>query len=242
MTITNSESGTNICEIANGIWRINTPVEVAPGLPFSFNQYLLVADQPLLFHTGPRGLFPLVREAVEHVMPADRLRYIGFCHVEADECGSLNEWLKAAPDSVPLCSAVGALTQVSDLADRPPRAMADGEMLDLGGRQVQWFDAAHVPHGWDNGFLFERVTGTLFCGDLFTQPGEGADAITEGDILTPSEAFRNEMDYFSHRPETGEVLAKLASVRPTTLACMHGSAWQGDGAALLGELVDALTG
>ena len=242
MTITNNDSGTNICEIADGIWRINTPIEVAPGQPFSFNQYLVRADQPLLFHTGPRQLFPLVREAVEHVMAADRLRYIGFCHVEADECGSLNQWLEVAPEAVPLCSAIGALTQVSDLADRPPRAMADGEVLDLGGREVQWFDAPHVPHGWDNGFLFERVTGTLFCGDLFTQPGGGAEAITERDILAPSEAFRTELDYFAHRPETGEFLEKLATTKPGTLACMHGSAWRGDGAALLGKLADALTG
>lgn len=242
MTVTNSESGTNLFEVSKGIFRINTPVEIGPGQAFSFNQYLLAAEQPLLFHTGPRQLFPLVREAVEQIMSVSQLRFIAFAHVGADECGSLNQWLEAAPDAVPLCSAIGAMTQVMDLANRPPRAMADGDILDLGGWEVQWFDAPHVPHGWDNGFLFERLTGTLFCGDLFTQPGDGAEALTEGDILGPSEAFRMEMDYYAHAPQTAETLARLASARPTTLACMHGSAWRGDGGALIGKLAEALAG
>ena len=240
MSITNEESRTNVNEIAEGIWRINTPVSVDGGMAFSFNQYLVDADRPLLFHTGPLQLFPLVHEAVEHIMPSSRLRYIGFCHVEADECGSLNEWLGKAPDAAPLCSAVGAMTSVRDLSVKPPHAMTDGEVLDLGGREVQWFDAPHVPHGWDNGFLFERVTGTLFCGDLFTQGGEGTEAITEADILEPSEGFRGLMDYYAHGPETRSTLARLAATAPRTLACMHGSAWRGDGAALLMRLADAL--
>lgn len=240
MSVTNSESRTNVIQIAEGIWRINTPIALDGGMPFSFNQYLVEAERALLFHTGPRQLFSLVREAVGHVMPPSRLRYIGFCHMEADECGALNEWLAVAPEAVPLCGAVGAMTSIGDLADRPPRAMSDGEVLDLGGRQVQWFDAPHVPHGWDNGFLFERVTKTLFCGDLFTQPGEGTEALVEDDILGPSESFRNSMDYFAHGPETGPTLARLAATKPQTLACMHGSAWRGDGAALLTGLAAAL--
>jgi flavorubredoxin len=240
MTITNSEGRTNVNEVAERIWRINTPVAMDGGMDFSFNQYLVEADHSLLFHTGPRQLFPLVREAVEHVMPPSRLRYIGFCHVESDECGALNEWLAIAPEAVPLCSAVAALTSIGDISDKPPRVMADGEVLDLGGREVQWFDAPHVPHGWDNGFLFERVTGTLFCGDLFTQGGEGAEALTEADILGPSEGFRGIMDYYSHGTKTRSTLARLAATRPRTLACMHGSAWRGDGAALLMKLADAV--
>lgn len=241
MSIPNNKSRTNISEIAERIWRINTPIALEGGMAFSFNQYLVEADRPLLFHTGPRQLFPMVREAVEQIMPSSRLRYIGFCHMEADECGALNEWLAAAPEAVPLCSAVGAMTSIGDVADRPPRAMSDGEVLDLGGREVQWFDAPHVPHGWDNGFLFERVTGTLFCGDLFTQPGEGTEALTEADILGPSESFRQAMDYFAHGPETKPTLARLAAIGPRTLACMHGSAWRGDCAALLNKLADALS-
>ena len=240
VSITNSESRTNVSKVTEGIWRINTPIALEGGMAFSFNQYLVEADRPLLFHTGPRQLFPMVREAVAHIMSPSALRYIGFSHMEADECGSLNEWLATAPEAVPLCSAVGAMTSIGDIADRPPRAMADGEVLDLGGREVQWFDAPHVPHGWDNGFLFERVTGTLFCGDLFTQPGEGTEALTEADILGPSESFREEMDYYAHGPETRPTLARLAATRPRTLACMHGSAWRGDGSGLLSKLADAL--
>jgi flavorubredoxin len=240
--ITNSETRTNICEVVDGIWRINTPISLEDGSAFSFNQYLVEADRPLLFHTGPRQLFEVVRQSVEHVIPSSRICYIGFCHMEADECGSLNEWLAIAPDAVPLCSRVGAMTSIGDIADRPPHAMADGEVLDLGGRQVQWFDAPHVPHGWDNGFLFERVSGTLFCGDLFTQPGEGADALTDADILGPSENFREAMDYYAHGAETNPTLARLAATKPRTLACMHGSAWRGDGAAMLNRLADALGG
>lgn len=242
MDVTNSETRTNLHEIAEGIWRINTPVGIEGGTAFSFNQYLVDADRPLLFHTGPRQLFPVVSEAVEHVMPVSRLRYIGFCHMEADECGALNDWLASAPQAVPLCSTVAAMTSIADYADRPPHAMTDGEVLDLGGREVQWFDAPHVPHGWDNGFLYERITETLFCGDLFTQPGEGSEPLTEGDILATSEAFRQAMDYYAHGPETGPVLARLAATRPRTLACMHGSAWRGDGGALLRKLADALDG
>jgi len=240
VSITNTESRTNVNEISEGIWRINTPIALEGGMAFSFNQYLVEADRPLLVHTGPRQLFPVLREAVEAIMPSSRLRYIGFCHMEADECGALNEWLASAPEAVPLCGAVGAMTSIGDFADRAPRVMADGEVLDLGGREVQWFDAPHVPHGWDNGFLLERVTGTLFCGDLLTQPGEGTVALTEADILELSEGFRHAMDYYAHGPETRPTLARLAAAAPRTLACMHGSAWHGDGAAMLSRLADAL--
>ena len=240
MTITNSDSGTNINAIADGIWRINTPVAIDGGMSFSFNQYLIEADYPLLFHTGPKQMFPLVREAVEHVMAPAGLRYIGFCHMEADECGSLNEWLAAAPKAKPLCSTIGAMTSIGDMASRPPHAMANGEVLDLGGREVEWFDAPHVPHGWDNGFLFERVTKTLFCGDLFTQSGAGTEAVIESDILGPSESFRKEMDYYAHGSATAPTISRLAGTTPRVLACMHGSAWRGDGATLLMQLADAL--
>ncbi|MEO7258211.1 MAG: hypothetical protein ABIW35_01480, partial [Luteimonas sp.] len=155
-------------------------------------------DEPLLFHTGLRGLFPLVHEAVASVMPVARLRHIAFSHVEADECGSLNQWLAAAPQAAPLCGTVAALVSIGDLADRPPRALADGETVSLGRHTVRWLDAPHLPHAWECGFLMEERTGTLLCGDLFTQPGGGLPALTEADILGPSEAFRHAMDYFSH--------------------------------------------
>jgi flavorubredoxin len=237
MTITNKQSGTNIHEIAEGIYRINTPVvmEDGPG-GFSFNQYLIAGDEPLLFHTGPRKMFPLVRDAVESVLPVERLRYVSFSHVEADECGSLNDWLRAAPRATPLCGKIAAMVSIDDLADRPARAMADGEVLSLGEHSVRWFDTPHLPHAWECGFLMEERTRTLLCGDLFTQPGADLPAITESDILGPSEAFRHALDYYSHTKNARAMLERLASAAPTTMACMHGSAGKGDGAALLRSL------
>jgi flavorubredoxin len=238
---TTNGSRANVHEIANGIYRISTPVDLA-GIPggFTFNQYLVVDDEPLLFHTGPRRLFPDIRDAVASVVPVERLRWIGFSHVEADECGSLNEWLAAAPHAAPLCGQVAAMVSIGDLADRAPRAMADGETLTLGARRVTWLDTPHVPHAWECGFLYESHTRTLLCGDLFTQGGSGAPALTESDILGPSEAFRQPMDYFSHAPDSRRHLERLASLGPTTLACMHGSAWRGDGGALLRALAGAI--
>ena len=242
MGITNAQSGTNVHEVADGIYRINTPVTIEGGPGgFSFNQYLVVDDEPLIFHTGPRKMFPLVREAVASVLPVERLRYSAVSHVEADECGSLNEWLAVAPQSSPLCGTVAAMVSISDLADRPPRPLADGETLSLGKHLVRWFDTPHLPHSWECGYLMEESTRTLLCGDLFTQGGADNPAVTESDILGPSEAFRRQMDYFSHTKNAGEMIERLASAAPTTLACMHGSAWRGDGAALLRALSDSLS-
>lgn len=239
--ITNEGSGTNIHEIADGIYRINTPVEIPGAGGFSFNQYLVEDDAPLLFHTGPRRLFPLVREAVASVLPVETLRYVALSHVEADECGSLNEWLGAAPRAVPLCGSVAAMVSIEDLADRAPRALADGEVLSLGRHSLRWLDTPHLPHAWECGLAFEEQTRTLFCGDLFTQGGVGDPPVTESDILGPSEAFRKSMDYFSHTRDARSLLEKLAATAPTTLACMHGSAWRGDGADLLRALADSLS-
>ena len=238
--ITNAETRTAIDEIADGIHRIHTPVELPGGQRFSFNQYLLVEDEPLLFHTGPRRMFALAREAMAAVMPVERLRHVAFSHTEADECGSLNEWLAVAPRAAPLCSSIAAMVSIGDIADRPPRALADGEKLVLGRHTVQWFDTPHVPHGWDCGLLMDTTTRTFFCGDLFTQGGDGAEALTEADILGPSEAFRAPLDYFAHAPQTAATLERLAREQPRTLACMHGSAWRGDGGALLRQLAEAV--
>jgi flavorubredoxin len=236
-----TQSSTTVHEIAEGIYRISTPVppEAIPG-GFTFNQYLIVDDEPLLFHTGLRGLFPAVREAIGRVMPVERLRHVSFGHVEADECGSLNQFLAVAPQARPLCSAIAAMVSVGDLADRPPRPMKDGESLSLGKHSVQWIDAPHVPHAWENGFLFESTTRTLLCGDLLTQGGADPAPLTESDILGPSEAMRQGLDYFAHAPNTRALLQRLAATKPTTLACMHGSAWRGDGAWLLRAYADAL--
>jgi len=237
--ITNTESGTRIDEIAEGIYRISTPLSVVPG-GFSFNQYLIADEEPVLFHTGPRRMFPAVIEAVKTILPAERLRYVGLSHVESDECGSLNEFLFAAPGAVALCGQVAALVSIGDLADRPPRGLADGETLSLGRHKVRWLDAPHVPHAWECGFLFEEATKTLLCGDLFTQGGANHPPISESDILGPSEAFRKQMDYYSHSKNAGPLFEKLAATQPAVLACMHGSAWRGDGAGLLRALAREL--
>jgi flavorubredoxin len=240
MGVTNSASGTNVHEVADGIYRINTPVALADGGGFSFNQYLVDDDQPLLFHTGPRRMFPLVHAAVASVLPTARLRHIAFSHVESDECGSLNEWLTAAPIAAPLCGQIAAMVSIGDLADRAPRALADGERLSLGRHTLRWFDAPHLPHAWECGFLMDEHTRTLFCGDLFTQPGAESPALTESDILGPSEAFRRQLDYFSHTKHVGTLIEKLAATDPRVLACMHGSAWRGDGGGLLRALGESL--
>jgi flavorubredoxin len=231
---------TSVDEIADGIYRISTPVTFPDGAGFTFNQYLIKADQALLFHTGPRRMFPRVRDAVGRVLPVGRLRYVGLSHFEADECGSLNEWLAVAPTAEPVCGRIAAMVSINDVADRPARALADGEALSLGTHDVKWFDTPHLPHAWECGFLLEARTRTLLCGDLFTQGGAEHQPLTESDILGPSEAFRTPMDYFSHTTRARSMLERLAAEKPTTLACMHGSAWRGDGAQLLRALGDAL--
>jgi flavorubredoxin len=231
---------TSVDEIADGIFRINTPVEIPGAGGFSFNQYLVVDDEPLLFHTGPRRLFETVREAIARVMPVERLRHLAFAHFEADECGSLNDFLATAPHAQPVCSRIAAMVSVNDVADRPAHALADGEVLPIGRHRLRWIDAPHLPHGWENGYMFEESTGTLLCGDLFTQPGSKTPALTGGDILGPSEAFRDALDYYAHARDSRAMFNRLAATRPATLACMHGSAWRGDGAALIRALADSV--
>jgi flavorubredoxin len=232
---------TQVDEIADGIFRISTSVPL-PAIPggFTFNQILIRDETPLLFHTGPRGLFEATRAAIERVLPVATLRFVGYSHFEADECGAMNSFLALAPAAVPLCSRVSALVSMGDIADRPPQALGDGEELDLGIHRIRWLDTPHVPHGWDAGLIWESSTRTLFCGDLFTQPGADLAPTTEGDILGPSEAMRAGMDYYSSPDKARAVLARLAELRPSLLATMHGSAYRGDGAALLNSLSEAL--
>ncbi|MDO9461168.1 MAG: MBL fold metallo-hydrolase [Alphaproteobacteria bacterium] len=229
-----------ISEIETDIYRINTPV-TPPGLGgFSFNQYLIVDDAPLLFHTGPRKLFAEISEAVARIIPLQSLRFIGLSHFEGDECGSLNEFLAVATDAAPVCGQIAAMTSVGDVSDRAPHVLGDGETLTLGRHNLHWIDTPHLPHAWECGFLMETQTATLLCGDLFTQGGADNPALTEADILGPSEAFRRSLDYFSHAKNSRSMLERLAALNPRTLACMHGSAWRGDGASLLRGLADSL--
>lgn len=243
MTITNQTSGTRVDEIAPAIYRISTPAppDQIPG-GFTFNQILIADDAPLLFHSGPRLMFPLVREAVAHVLgDAARLRYVGLSHVESDECGALNQWLAAAPRAEPVCGTIAALVSITDLADRPPVALADGQELELGAHRVRWLDAPHLPHNWECGYLFEATTRTLLCGDLFTHAGGGElPALTESEVLGPSEAMRAQIGGVAIEKDGRALLEKLARTEPTTLALMHGSSYRGDGGALLRGLADAL--
>lgn len=238
MAVTNPHSGTSITEIADRLFRISTPVppEMIPG-GFTFNQFLLVDDSPLLFHTGPRRMFPLTSEAVRHVLPPERLRWIAFSHVEADECGALNDWLALAPDSQPLCSQLAAMVSVADIADRAPRGLADGETVCLGRSTVRWIDTPHVPHGMECGYLFDETSGTLLCGDLLAQPGNEVPALTESAaaIWEPSEAMRQAFPYAPVR-DASRLLDRLAALEPRVLACMHGSSFRGDGGTLLRKL------
>ncbi len=238
MPVVVEDTNTTIDEIADGIHRISTPVPPSDELPlgFSFNQYLIEDEKPLLYHTGLRQMFSITRQAIEAVMPIDKLRYIAFSHVEADECGALNNFLGAAPNAEPLCGDVAAMVSIGDIADRQPRALADGESIDLGRHTVKWIATPHLPHAWECGHMFETTTRTLFCGDLFTQPGATHPAITEDDILEPSEMMRGALDYYSHTKDGSLLLEKLAVLEPAILACMHGSAWRGDGASLLRAL------
>lgn len=238
MPIVVEETGTSVDEIADGIYRISTPIPPNDGIPlgFSFNQFLISDEEPLLYHTGLRHLFETTRQAVAHVLPPESLRYIAFSHVEADECGALNQFLAAAPRAEPLCGKIAAMVSIGDLADRPPRALADGESVSLGRHEVTWIATPHLPHAWECGHLFEKTTETLFCGDLFTQAGAEHPAVTEQDILGPSEAMRHALDYYSHTKDGPALIEKLAALSPRLLACMHGASWQGDGAALLRAL------
>ncbi len=243
MATTITQTGPDVSEIATGLFRISTPVppEVIPG-GLTFNQFLLVDDAPLLFHTGPRGLFPAIRDAVAGVLPLERLRWIAFSHFEADECGSLNEWLAAAPQSEPLCSQLAALVSVNDVADRAARGLADGETLSLGRRTVRWVDTPHLPHGMECGYLFDETDRVLLCGDLFSQPGAGMPALTDSAaaIWDPSEAMRQAFPYAPIR-NADELVERLARWEPRVLACMHGSSYErGTGGALLRRLGAAL--
>lgn len=233
--ITNQTSGTQVDEVAGGIYRISTPLDVIPG-GFTFNSYLIADEEPLLFHTGYRKLFPLTLEAIRCVMPVERLRWIGGSHFEGDEFGALNELLAAAPRATAFGAEIGVLTSINDFASGPARGLADGEEFTLGRRRMKWLSTPHVPHGWDCGVLLDVTSETLFCGDLFTQPGAGMPPVTESEVLTASETMRGMMDYYAHATATTPILERLAGFRPAVLACQHGSAYRGDGAALLREL------
>jgi len=228
---------TKTAEIADGVYRFSTAVDGIGPEPFTFNQFLIAADEPLLFHLGHRGMFGQISEAVARVTPLERIRWLSFGHVEADECGGMNAWLAAAPNATVIHGATACMVSLSDLADRPPRPLADGETLDLGGRRVRWLDTPHVPHGWEAGAMFEETAATLLCGDLLTHGGDGP-ALTEADVTAQATAMEDMFHAMTMAPGTPAAIRRLADLAPRTLAIMHGSSFRGDGAAALRALAD----
>jgi flavorubredoxin len=225
-------------EIADGVFRLSTLVpEIAAPAGFTFNQYLVKAEQPLLFHTGPRHMFGDILQAVGRLIPVAGLRWISFGHVESDECGSMNQWLAAAPAAEVAQGTTACMVSLNDLADRPPRVLADGEVLDLGGRRVRWIDTPHVPHAWESGLMFEETTATLLAGDLFTQAGDGP-AVTHESIVEAAARTEDMFKSTSLTPHTARTIRRLASLNVRTIAVMHGSCFTGDCAQQLDGLAD----
>jgi flavorubredoxin len=226
---------TEVAEIAPDIFRLSTFIAEAD---FMFNQFLVLDEEPLLFHTGPRALFPLISDAVSRLMPVERLRWVSFGHVEADECGSMNLWLTAAPHAEVTHGALGCMVSVSDLADRPPRPLQDGEVLEVGSRRLRRLETPHVPHGWDAGLFYEESTSTLLCGDLFTAIG-ASPALTEQEIVGPALHAEDQFGATCLTPATAPTLRLLADLEPATLALMHGPSYHGDCGQALRDLASS---
>jgi flavorubredoxin len=233
---------TTVNEIAPDFYRISTYI---PEAELQFNQFLIDDDEPVLFHTGMKVLFPLVREAVATVIDPSTIRWISFSHFEADECGSLNEWLQIAPNAKAACSVVGAMVSINDFAIRPAKEMNDGEVLNTGKYRFRYLSTPHVPHCWEAGLLFEETKGTLLSSDLFHQCGD-VEASTESDVIERARKtlidyqagpLANYMPYTKH---TDGVMQRLAELKPQTIAPMHGSTYVGDGEKALKDLATVL--
>ncbi len=228
---------TEVAEIADRIYRLSTFLPSVGPAGFTFNQFLIDAEQPLLFHYGHRSMFPLISEAVKSVIALEKLSWTTCSHVEADESGALNLWLAAAPNATPAHGQVGCNIWLTDMADRKPRVFKNDEVIDLGGKKVRWLDTPHVPHNWDAGLLYEETTGTLFSSDLFTQGGPCA-VTTSGDIVGPAIATEKAVPFMPATPQAAPTLRRLAALEPTTIALMHGPAFTGGGATALEALAD----
>jgi flavorubredoxin len=232
----------SITEIAPDLYRISTYV---PEINLQFNQFLVQDDEPLLFHTGMKAMFPLVRDMVKSILDPATIHWIGFSHFEADECGSLNEWLQLAPAAMPVCSAIGAMVSVDDFAIRAAHGMIDGEVLNTGKYRFRFIQTPHVPHCWEAGLLFEETQGTLFSSDLFHQNGE-VEPLTRSDVI--DRARQTLMDYqagplanyMPYTQHTDKILQRLADLHPQTIATMHGSAFAGDGDRAIRDLAIVL--
>ncbi len=236
-----------VTEIASDVYRIST---FHPEFGIQFNQFLVKDDEPFLMHTGFRKMFPITRDAVARVLDPTTVRWIGFSHFEPDECGALNEWLAIAPQSQAVCNFVGTAVMMNDFADRPARTLGDGEVLSIGKRRLQHLATPHFPHGWDAGLFFEETDRTLFCSDLFFQPGD-PQPLTESSLIEQvrevvkaglTSPLAHDMPY---TPYTDQAFARLADLSPQTLAIMHGSSFRGDASSEirgLGSIIKDLLG
>jgi len=229
---------TKVDEISDSVYRLSTFVPDIGPTGFTFNQFLIDDDEPLLFHTGPRGMFLLVSQAIATVVPLDRLLWITFGHLEADECGAMNLFLAAAPRAQVAHGATGCMVSLNDLADRPPVPLADGQFLELGRHRVQHLDTPHVPHGWDARVLYDATTGTLLGGDLLTQLGNGPALTDDAGIVEAAGEAEDAFRSTSLTPQTGPTIRRLAALEPSVLAVMHGSSFTGDAGAVLRALAD----
>ncbi len=229
---------TTVDEIAPGIYRMSTFVSEIGPTGFTFNQFLIDDDEPLLFHTGHRSMFPAICGAIEKVLPVSSLRWITFGHVESDECGAMNEFLTVAPNAQVAHGALGCMVSIAEMADRPPRALANGEVMEIGAKRLRHIDTPHVPHGWEARVLYEETTRTLLCGDLFTRLGDGPP-ITDDDIVGPAMEAEGLFRYSSLTPDTAVVMRTLGDLAPAALGLMHGSSFRGDGKKALYDLAGA---
>jgi flavorubredoxin len=230
---------TRIDEIAPDVFRLSTLVDaVAPPAGFTFNQFLVRDEQPFLFHTGMRGLFPLVSEALGTLVPIESLRWIGFGHVEADECGAMNDFLALAPSAQVVHGGLACMVSVDDLADRAPRPVDADEVLDLGSHRMRFLPTPHVPHNWESGLWFDDTTRTLFAGDALTHVGDGP-AVTSESVVDAAIGAESMFQAISGGTSFAPTMRRLADLEPATLALMHGSSFSGDGAAELRAFTDA---
>ena len=230
---------TNVHEIADGVYRLSTCVpEVAPG-GFTFNQFLVTGDEPLLFHTGPRQMYPLVSEAIGRVIPVETLRWISFGHVESDECGAMNELLAAAPQAEVIFNPLGCDVSLNDLCDRPPVASDGSTTFGGADHALRIVMTPHVPHGWEAQVLFDETTRTLFCGDLFSQIGDGPAIVHDSDVVGAAMVAEDMFHGTSLTPGAAPTIRALADLEPRTLAIMHGPTYAGDCKQALLDLADA---
>jgi len=214
---------TRVSEIADGVFRLSTLVpEIAPPAGFTFNQFLLTGDEPLLFHCGHHFMFDAILAAIETLMPIEKLRWISFSHFEADESGNMNRWQERAPRAQLVHAKLGCDISLNDLSLRAPRSMQDGEVLEIGSKRLRYLATPHLPHGWDAGLMFEETTETLLCSDLLGQVGDGP-AIAAGDIVGPALEAEKLWQSMSVTRDTVPTIERLAALAPKTLAIMHGS-------------------